>query len=184
MGANNVPLSQRFWSKVAIGEKNQCWLWKAGRVKKKGVPFERQYGQFRFDGGPTAAHRMAFILKHNRFDLTPDYCVCHSCDNPPCCNPKHLWLGSQKANIQDATRKGRMRTASPEKRARGERHGHAKLTWYKVKMIRHLCAKGVPQSQVARRFKVTQPTIHAVVQNKTWKYHPQKLGKILENPRG
>lgn len=97
----------RFLSKITIGQPNQCWLWQAGR-------FAKGYGMF--NAGRDAygtqdtryAHRVAFQLATG---IEPGpLVVMHSCDNPPCCNPAHLSLGTQRDNLRDASAKGRLRT--------------------------------------------------------------------------
>lgn len=84
----------QFWSKVEIGNPNACWEWRPSIESG-------WYGSFR--GVPT--HRQAYIFVHKI--LGKDAKVCHSCDNPPCCNPNHLWAGSQADNVRDMMEKGR-----------------------------------------------------------------------------
>lgn len=93
----------RFWSKVQRGP--SCLEWQAGR-------FHRGYGQFnagRFHNGTQDTrytHRVAYQLC--RGDIPSGLVVMHTCDNPPCCNPAHLVLGTQGANLLDAEQKGRL----------------------------------------------------------------------------
>jgi hypothetical protein len=94
------------------------------------------------------------------FNLAFD--ILHTCDNPPCCNPAHLFVGTAKINLQDASRKGR--TA----RLRGEAANVHKLTWAKVREIRRLVADGAPTRHVAAEFGVTQATISHITTKKTW----------------
>lgn len=65
-----------------------------------------KYGIVSLDGHRLLAHRLAYRLFHGK--IPRGFCVCHSCDNPKCFNPKHLWVGTQKENMQDAHRKGRL----------------------------------------------------------------------------
>ena len=90
----------RFWSKVDIKGPDDCWEWQASK-KQTG------YGAFSFNGKNWGAHRFSYFLEHGEFDQTLD--VCHTCDNPPCVNPKHLWLGTASDNLSDMGRKGRHR---------------------------------------------------------------------------
>lgn len=124
-----MTLEERFWPKVdRSAGPNGCWPWMASRVKG--------YGHFGV-GSRTdqtnklvIAHRLAWILTHGP---VPDgICVCHTCDNPPCCNPAHLWLGTHADNAADREAKGRGNQARgdangarlrPERLARGDANG-------------------------------------------------------------
>jgi len=88
--------------------------------------------------------------------------VCHHCDNPPCCNPAHLFLGTPGDNIRDAARKGRM--------AHGERSATSKLTEDQVLEIRSHSAAGESYASIARRFPCSNRTVSAVVRRHTWRH--------------
>jgi len=90
-------LHRRFWSKVSKGKSQDCWNWQAS----KGV---LGYGQFAINGKPIGAHRAAWALTHGRY---PTLHICHSCDNPSCVNPDHLWEGTASENHMDRVAKGR-----------------------------------------------------------------------------
>lgn len=91
------PLEQRFWNKVEKGQR--CWKW-LGAKKKNG------YGNFGTPQGTWIAHRMAFLLSAGSINV--NLYVLHSCDNPSCVNPKHLFQGTQKQNLEDAKEKSRI----------------------------------------------------------------------------
>jgi hypothetical protein len=91
--------------------------------------------------------------------------VCHTCDNPPCVNPSHLFLGTNQDNIRDASRKGRLA------RRCGEEAFSAKLTWEQVRLIRLRHAAGVTNRQSATDFNMSVDQISNIVNNKHWKEH-------------
>ena len=100
-------LADRFWEKVnRTGGPNACWpyMWR----RRKG------YGMFPIgERGKHPAHRVAWEITHGKIG-DPKVLVCHRCDNPPCCNPAHLFLGTAADNHADMRAKGRV--------SRGEKH--------------------------------------------------------------
>ncbi len=101
-------LEQRFWEKVTKPVDNKaCWNWTGATGGKTGYD---GYGQL-FTGEPNTknkvlAHRYSYWLHYGDFDQ--DLFVCHTCDNPRCVNPDHLFIGTNKDNMQDASSKGRL----------------------------------------------------------------------------
>jgi len=92
--------ADRFWKKV--DKSGDCWLWISGRDRPGG------YGQFSCAGKQIRAHRYSWEL-HNG-SIPEGLWVLHRCDNPPCVNPAHLFIGDRKANMDDAAAKGRICT--------------------------------------------------------------------------
>lgn len=99
-------VEKRFWKKVDINGLNECWEWTASR-------HPRGYGQFRFEQTTHRAHRIAFFFANGYHPKGKS--VCHRCDNPPCCNPNHLFEGTQKDNMVDCVKKKRKKTLLSEK---------------------------------------------------------------------
>jgi hypothetical protein len=166
---------ERFWAKIKIGTEAECWLW-------TGFTNEHGYGQFGY--GPFKqqriykAHRVAYLLGYG---IDPgEKFVCHACDQPLCCNPAHLWLGDAASNNQDSARKGRKPVGEnhpnrvhPENMARGERHGHAKLTEADVIEMRRLRATGEWTTKaLAAKFGVCRPVVSVIINRKAWLHVP------------
>ena len=92
-------LAERFWEKVDIRTEDDCWNWKNSK-------YPTGYGHFS-SGKPRRgrySHRVAWELTYG--PIPEDKCICHHCDNPSCCNPKHLFLGTTADNMHDRDRKG------------------------------------------------------------------------------
>jgi hypothetical protein len=167
MGAYVGDLAvQRFWAKVSLPEDlDACWEW-------IGAEFGKGYGGFWLENDWWRAHRAAWYMFNG--PIPDGMMVCHKCDNRKCVNPKHLFLGSASDNAQDCTTKGRNPSqAQPEKLARGERCGAAKLTEGDVVDIRQRYAVGnVSQRQLAADYGVDQGTIKHAIRGTTWAHVP------------
>ena len=142
----------RFWERVDVQGPDECWPWTGGF-------FNHGYGQFIFYYKHRLAHRVAlFGLNEHEFEED----ALHSCDNPPCCNPKHLFPGNDKDNMLDAVVKGRIG---------GEAHPGSKLTEDEVREIRRLYAQGnIMQSELARRYSMDITSINGIVRGRTWRH--------------
>ena len=142
-----------------VSKSEGCWEWK-GRKNKTG------YGVF----GDFLAHRCAYVIAFG--DIPPATCVLHRCDNPACCNPLHLFPGSMADNVRDRDAKGRhpgnTYASCPEKHARGERMGSAKLRTEQVVEIRKQHSEGISQASLAGKYGVGRTTISQIVSRRTW----------------
>jgi HNH endonuclease len=103
---------ERFWGKV--DKSGDCWEWQ-GSKRITG------HGNLYFRGKYTSASRVAYILTHG--EVPSGLEVCHECDNPPCCNPAHLWVGTHAENMQDCHAKGRIENGAT-KRAKLKKQGN------------------------------------------------------------
>lgn len=156
MAPKTRPISDRFWEKVdSSAGAESCWPWKASyfRAAKGGGP----YGRFVLRRlHSVLAHRVAYELVNGTIGESE---VRHTCDNPGCCNPQHLVLGSHQDNMNDRSERGRT--------ARGAHGGRAKLTEADVIEIR-----GVPMtySQIRERFGICDGSIHAIKTRRNWRH--------------
>lgn len=122
------------------------------------------YGQYRYRGRDTYAHRVAY---ERAFGPIPKgLLVLHRCDNPCCCNPDHLFLGTHADNMKDKTSKGRQATMP------GEKNPAAKLTPDDVITIRRLCNNGERQKDVGLMFGITQAAVSLIVTRQKWHHIP------------
>lgn len=169
---------QWYWPKVDTSAgPDLCWPWR-GRVDRRG------YGLFAGGQGRQAAHRFAYIQAYG--PIPEGMCVCHHCDNPPCQNPGHLFLGTQADNMADMAAKGRAVSGfagrpdlvkrgeahwmhmRPDRIPRGVKTPAAKLNDDAVREIRASVADGVPQKTLAAKFGVSAGAISLIVARKTW----------------
>ena len=159
----------RFWSKVQRGGKRQCWEW-IGVRKTDSHPYGVFYIATRRS---VPAHRFSWQLHFG--EIPEKMLVLHRCDNPPCVNPRHLFLGTDLDNRHDMIAKGRARhprhTSLWRQRlseaTRGERHPGAKLTDAQVAEIRRLYAtKRYTQTALGAQFGVCQSRISSITLGK------------------
>lgn len=136
------------------GGPEACWIW-------TGLKNKRGYGATSFDSVWISAHRLAFYFEHG--EIPKGMCVCHKCDNPACCNPKHLFLGTRVENVSDMV--------SKERQARGMKHHSAKITEQQVLEMRRLYLETkVPVRIIAERFRVKRQTASRAILGKTWRH--------------
>ncbi len=152
------PFEERFWEKVDKRGGLDCWLWTAC-VNRKG-----RYGHIRLGRTMVLAHRVAYQLQYGSIDSAIK--VLHECDTPLCCNPAHLFLGTQRNNIHDMEAKGR--GVHPK----GEMGPGAKLTEEKVAEIRRAYVFGSRTHggpALGRKYEVSAAQICNIVTEKNWK---------------
>ncbi len=146
-----------FWSRVAKSDApDACWPW-LGRPNTEG------YGRMMVNGERQLAHRIAYQLANG--PIPDGLLVCHSCDNPPCCNPAHLWVGTDGDNSEDKAAKGRAQ------RLHGTLTGTAKLTDEHVLAIRERRQReGTAYRTLAADFGVSACCVRHIVLRKTWRH--------------
>ena len=147
----HCSLKCRFWDKVEILDPNNCWNWTASKSSNT-------YGSFQYKNHSIRAHRMAWILAYG--PIPNNLYVLHHCDNRLCCNPTHLFLGTQADNIKDCVKKNR--------NIKGESCGMAKLTEKNILDIRSKLSMGFRSCDLAILYKVCRYNIHLIKYRKRW----------------
>lgn len=165
----------RFWSKVNIKAPDECWIWVASRAGR----YSCEYGQFGLNGKTEQAHRVAWMIDNGPIPETFEgkpACILHSCDNPGCVNPSHLFLGNQKINAVDSVNKGRRSFPHPwvglrNKKLKGENHPKTHLTDNQVKQIKQLLKEGnLTQKEIGERFGIAKQTVFCIKAGITWSH--------------
>lgn len=142
---SNTP--DDFWKNVSRGEPNECWEWQRSCTRDG-------YGQTTLHGKRWSTHRLAFFLSTGKH---PERLVLHKCDNPPCCNPAHLYEGDQKQNKRDEIERGRHQ--------HGFRHWNAVLSDETVAEIRRRARAGETLRSIARSLGHSETTIGNAAHN-------------------
>jgi len=146
----------RFLSKIR--KSNKCWTW-IGTIRNK-----NGYGTFKLNRKNYGAHRLSWEL-FNKSKIPKNLCVCHSCDNRRCVNPKHLFIGTYMDNYQDAVKKGRIILPI------GILNKSAKLTEKEVKNIRKEYIYNVfGYRKLAKKYGVERTSIQNIIKKQTWAY--------------
>lgn len=140
-----------FWKSIdrTAGE-DACWPWLASKSN-------RGYGKWHYNGKNLRSHRFAFWLETN----TNPEAVCHKCDNPSCCNPKHLFAGTNGTNNKDRAIKGR--SAHPK----GELHPASILNSEDVLFIKK---SNLSRKDLAKKFNIHQMTVGQIIRGERWQH--------------
>lgn len=150
------PELQRIWSRVDVRSAGECWHWTGGKAKAD------NRGRIKLEGIWFVAPRLVLAIDSG-FYPSADIFACHKCDNPPCCNPAHLWWGSAIDNNADAVRKGRMH------KWHGQRAGHlnpnARLQPNDVIQIR---ADQRSYAEISAQYGVGQTSISFIKNRVRW----------------
>lgn len=147
---SGLPLIDRLWAKTDRRGPDECWEW-GGHRNEKG------YGRMDVAGRLIRCHRVSWEIHNGPIPVGKQ--VLHRCDNPPCWNPAHLFLGTNNDNIADRMRKGRTPC--------GEKHKSSKLTAERVREI--LKADG-SQRELARRFGISRRHVGHIRRREVWKH--------------
>ncbi len=156
-----MAIAERFWEQVERIN-GGCWLWTGKKIRGG-------YGDFVIAGRHIIAHRWSWMEANGA--VPEGLLVLHRCDNPPCVNPMHLFLGTQQDNMDDQLAKGRRPPA------KGEQNKHARLTATQVEQIRDLVRQGLRNPAVAARFGICPQYVSAIASGKSWGHLP-----LIGNP--
>lgn len=144
----------RFWNKVK--KSKGCWVW-TGKIRSTDG-----YGVLAINRKEVRSHRLSWEMKNGSIPFGK--VVCHSCDNPKCVNPSHLFLGTQADNMRDMRNKGRNEYA-----LKGSRHPKSKFSETDVNVIRGLyLTSKITQQEIAKRFNTSQQSINRIVLRKRY----------------
>jgi hypothetical protein len=150
-----TPLFERFLRHLGPRQDNGCILW-IGTIDRNGYGEIKDYIDDSDDRQKLRAHRVAWALKHGPIPAGME--VCHTCDNPPCVNDEHLFLGTHADNIKDCAAKGRMTMH------------RAKILALDIPRMRDMLACGCTQLDVGSWFGVYQSAVSQAVSGKTWSH--------------
>ena len=156
LNVSNKPrgtTEERFWKFIVKNE--SCWNWTGNK--------ENGYGRVSVGkhlDGYVLAHRFSWEL-HNQQKIPEGMFVMHKCDNPECCNPEHLMLGTPKENTQDMIAKGRKRVVAPL----GTENGKSVLNEEKVRFIR---SSDLSHAKLAKELEVSASCVRGVRIGRTW----------------
>lgn len=158
------PAIERVLSRVVEVPIAGCWLF-TGALNEAG------YGIVGLGGRGTGVDRSHRITYRHFYGPIPDgLFVCHRCDTPSCCNPHHLFLGTNAENMADCRAKGRDSKPPRNPHVVGEVHPGHKLTAEQVIEMRRLHAEGWTQARLADRYGVSNVSIHHIVNRHRWKH--------------
>lgn len=170
-------IADRFWEKVdkhgpiVRPELGACWAWTGSMRAGRGTFMVRSLRRQKTANGTRksifiVASRMAWRLSKGAIGSK---LVLHKCDNGNCCNPDHLFLGTQLDNMRDMRSKGRGASGTKTRHI-GSAHGRAKLDEADIMEIRGLVRSGMARAAVARMFSVSSSTVERIIKGDTWKH--------------
>tara|TARA_R100000935_G_scaffold5325_1_gene12269 strand:+ start:22667 stop:23134 length:468 start_codon:yes stop_codon:yes gene_type:complete len=147
----------RFWAKVdktpGFGRNGDCWEWQGGQLR-------HGYGRFSVGQGEEKAHRYSYALAKG--SIPDGMIICHHCDNPPCVNPSHLFLGEHQDNSDDKLQKMRHRY--------GDNSANSKLT---EDQVRAIIADPRMQIEIAAAYGITQGNVGHIKRGTAWRHIPR-----------
>lgn len=148
--SNRRRFNEKFFSRVKKLSYSECWVW-TGAISMQG------YGLVTRDKKHTSSHRIAWELQYG--PIPDGMCVCHHCDNRKCCNPNHLFLGTNEDNMRDMYQKNRH-----------AKYKERKLTNAQVgNIVRQHTVEKISQRELASIYGVNRTTIARIIQGRIYK---------------
>ena len=147
-------LFARFWASVEVLGDDDCWPWLGAKTGSGG------YGHMYVNGAMIRAHRLAHIL--TKGDIPAGLVILHTCDNPVCCNPRHLSAGTKAENTADMLQKGRA--------AVGGKNGRATITDDTAREILRRASSGEPRAAIADSLGVSLEIVRNIATRRKWKH--------------
>ena len=164
MSRTTTPVVDRVLEKIVRIPFSGCWVF-MGATNDFGYGIVGTGGR----GAPNdRAHRITY--RHFCGEIPSGMFVCHRCDVPSCCNPDHLFLGTNQDNVRDMISKGRNSPPPRNPHVVGSVHPGSKLTEDQVVRIREAYSRGVKQKDLAQQYGVVHQTISKVVNNRRFKH--------------
>jgi hypothetical protein len=159
-----TPFDERLWSRILCNLGTGCWEWQG--ALQGGYGIIGIGGAYHSGNGNVRVHR--HMWERFKGPIPKGLFVCHTCDNPRCCRPGHLFLGTCAENLKDMTAKGRRRNGTSP----GEANSHARLTEADVFAIRErLKTRTVGMVAVlAREYGISYPTMNSLANGQTWRH--------------
>lgn len=151
--ADDIEFMKREIERKVKINSDQCWEW-------QGAKHKQGYGNIIFKKKCWLSHRLAWTIYKG--EIKDNLKVCHKCDKPLCCNPNHLFLGTQLENVQDGFAKGRMKKNIPATR-------RIKLNYSQVTEIKKLHDGGMTRKELEKKYDVSQTCIAKIINGVSWK---------------
>lgn len=175
---NNMRKSKKYYIDKFIRAFNEIIPSKNGCIEWNKLRTEYGYGRFCLYGSYVLTHRYSYEIFNGEINGLH---VCHSCDNPPCINPKHLFLGTPKENINDSSKKGRLHFGKnngaytrPDRKPVGDRNGSSKLNTKQVLEILDRVKGGELPSRIHKDYGISKPHAYQIANGKSWKHLTKK----------
>lgn len=152
-----IPVEQRFWSKVDIRSKNECWNWIGGKNSPG-------YGRFRLPRQRKSENAHKFIYEWLFGKVPKGMCVCHTCNNRACVNPRHLYCGTPSDNMKDRVKDGTQSGGANK----GEKHHMNKFSKDTIDRVKTMLLEGHSGKEISDKFGISRTHISRIKKGKNW----------------